>query len=246
MTSDIQSSPFIKHLASSDKRTRDHALDSLRTFLSGRSQIEELDLLKLWKGLFYCMWMQDKPLNQQRLARDLASLVEALQKDVVLPFLDAFWKTMAREWNGIGALRMDKFLYLIRQYLHASFRYLSHNTWSDTTAVDHYISIIETTPLNAKDMKIPNGLRYHVLDIYVDELEKVAGEKVEEMPLERLLEPLRKLEKESKTKAVREAARNALRDERVRRWMGEESEKGESEDEEMEEGSGDEWGGIED
>jgi len=38
-----------------DKRTRDHALESLRTYLSGRSEIEELDLLKLWKGLYYCM-----------------------------------------------------------------------------------------------------------------------------------------------------------------------------------------------
>lgn len=22
------------------------------------------ELLKIWKGLFYCMWMQDKPLQQ--------------------------------------------------------------------------------------------------------------------------------------------------------------------------------------
>lgn len=24
----------------------------------------EVDLLKIWKGLFYCMWMSDKPLIQ--------------------------------------------------------------------------------------------------------------------------------------------------------------------------------------
>jgi ribosomal RNA-processing protein 1 len=71
MSTDPQSSPFLKHLASSgtlrptseqaaiansptDKKTRDQALTSLRTFLSGRSEISELDLLKLWKGLFYC------------------------------------------------------------------------------------------------------------------------------------------------------------------------------------------------
>jgi hypothetical protein len=38
-----------------DKEIRDQALDSLRTYLSSRSQMSELDLLKLWKGLFYCM-----------------------------------------------------------------------------------------------------------------------------------------------------------------------------------------------
>ena len=54
MADDAQSSPFIKHLASSDKSTRDQALASLRAFLSSRSDISDLDLLKLWKGLFYC------------------------------------------------------------------------------------------------------------------------------------------------------------------------------------------------
>jgi ribosomal RNA-processing protein 1 len=37
-----------------DKEVRDQALESLRTYLGAQSQIAELDLLKLWKGLFYC------------------------------------------------------------------------------------------------------------------------------------------------------------------------------------------------
>ena len=51
------------------------------------------------------MWMSDKPLIQQRLAVDLAALVDTLHPESVLPFLNAFWKTMAREWNGIDVLR---------------------------------------------------------------------------------------------------------------------------------------------
>ena len=51
------------------------------------------------------MWMQDKPVPQQRLARDLAALVEVVKESVFIGFLDAFWQTMAREWNGIGRLR---------------------------------------------------------------------------------------------------------------------------------------------
>jgi hypothetical protein len=38
-----------------DKKVRDQALDSLKTYLGAQSEIAELDLLKLWKGLFYCM-----------------------------------------------------------------------------------------------------------------------------------------------------------------------------------------------
>jgi len=37
-----------------DKKVRDNALDSLKTYLGAQSEISELDLLKLWKGLFYC------------------------------------------------------------------------------------------------------------------------------------------------------------------------------------------------
>ena len=54
------------------------------------------------------MWMQDKPKNQQRLAVDLAGLIDILPAESFLPFMDAFWKTMAREWNGIDALRYVK------------------------------------------------------------------------------------------------------------------------------------------
>ena len=49
--------------------------------------------------------MSDKRPVQQRLATDLAGLVEIMPEETVLPFLDAFWKTIAREWPGIDALR---------------------------------------------------------------------------------------------------------------------------------------------
>ncbi|KAF2002937.1 hypothetical protein P154DRAFT_520690 [Amniculicola lignicola CBS 123094] len=244
MASDAQNSPFIKHLASSDKDTRDQALDALRTFLSGRNEIAEIDLLKLWKGLFYCLWMQDKPILQQRLSRDFAGLVEVLKTDVVMPFLSCFWKTMAREWNGIEALRRDKYLFLVRQYLNTTFRYLSRNSWRNTAAVAEYTSILAETPLSSTNTRIPAGLTYHVLDCYVDELEKVAGEEMDNEVLARLLEPVEQLRTESKTKAVRNAAKECLDDDRLKVWRGEKV--GGEEDVEMGDGEGDEWGGIQD
>jgi len=51
------------------------------------------------------MWMSDKPRTQQQLARDLAGLVDVVPDATAIPFLDAFWKTMAREWSGIDVLR---------------------------------------------------------------------------------------------------------------------------------------------
>ncbi|KAF2018883.1 hypothetical protein BU24DRAFT_405624 [Aaosphaeria arxii CBS 175.79] len=246
MASEAQNSPFIKNLASSDKKVRDTALSSLRAYLSAQTTIPPLDLLKLWKGLFYCLWMQDKPAIQQRLSRDLASLVLDLQDGVALPFVEAFWVTMAREWSGIEALRMDKFLYLVRQYVNVSFRVVARGEWGDGEKVERCVGIFEETPLSAGDVKVPNGIRYHVLDVYVDELEKVAGDAWEKMPVEKMLEPLSKIAKESPTKSVRELAKESLQDERVRRWKGEEAKGEEAKGEEGEDGEEEEWGGFDD
>jgi ribosomal RNA-processing protein 1 len=227
-----------------DKKLRDSALTSLRTYLSAQSSISTLDLLKLWKGLFYCLWMQDKPALQQRLARDLAGLLEVLKEDVVMGFLEAFWRTMGREWGGIEALRMDKYLYLVRQYVNAEWTSLAGRNWSGEE-LEGYMKVLAEIPLSAVDVKIPNGLRYHVLDIYLDELEKVAGDKADELPLDKLLEPVQKLAKESKVKSVRNAAKEVLDDDRLKKWRGEEV------DEEMKDGEEEaeedkEWGGFDD
>jgi ribosomal RNA-processing protein 1 len=107
-----------------DRKLRTQALTSLRSFLSARhisSSLTRLEILKLWKGLFYAMWMCDRPLPQQQLAQDLADLMYAIpsdkRPDAVVNWLRGFWGTMAREWTGIDVLRMDKFLLLVRRVL---------------------------------------------------------------------------------------------------------------------------------
>jgi ribosomal RNA-processing protein 1 len=193
------------------------------------------------------LWMQDKPALQQALSRDLASLVSHLRTPVVLPFLRAFWLTMSREWSHIEALRLDKYLYLIRRYLNASFEFLAKRKWKKTV-IEDWNQILEETPLHPKDMKVPNGLRYHVLDIWVDELRKVSGDKWEKETgsdtLELLVEPIEKMKTDGALKVLRDAAKETLSDETLQSWRGIEVEKDnseeESEDEEME------WGGFAD
>ncbi|KAJ4385436.1 hypothetical protein N0V93_009864 [Gnomoniopsis smithogilvyi] len=124
MASQESSMPFIRNMASSDRKTRTAALDSLRTFLSSKAistNLSTLDTLKLWKGLFYALWMCDRPLPQQQLCTDLSELIWVLPEDAVPRWLRAFWATMAREWTtGIDVLRMEKFLLLVRRMLGAS------------------------------------------------------------------------------------------------------------------------------
>lgn len=127
MESQERNMPFIKNLASSDRKLRTKSLDSLRNFLSARqvsSSLSRADMLKLWKGLFYALWMCDRPLPQQALAQDLADLTYVLPEGAVAAWLAAFWATMAREWTGIDVLRLDKFLMLVRRVLGASLAWM--------------------------------------------------------------------------------------------------------------------------
>jgi ribosomal RNA-processing protein 1 len=192
--------------------------------------------------------MQDKPTLQQALSRDLASLVAHLRTPVVLPFIRAFWLTMSREWSHIEALRLDKYLYLIRRYLNASFEFLSRQKWKQDV-LEEWNQILEETPLNPKDMKIPNGLRYHVMDIWVDELQKVSGDKWEQNPgsetLEVLVKPIESMKKEGALKVLRVAAQECLSDETLMSWRGIEAEKV-SDGSDMEDDDEVEWGGFAD
>jgi len=83
---------------------------------------------------------------------------------------------------------------------------------------------------------VPNGIRFHVLDLWVDELEKVGVlEEGNEELQESLLEPVRQVAKGSPTKAVRKKAKEALGDERL---PGNEK----AQEEKVDNG----WGGIQD
>ena len=61
------SSKFARALASNSKKIRDGALASLARWLAARGVVEEADLMKVWKGMFYALWHADKAPVQARL-----------------------------------------------------------------------------------------------------------------------------------------------------------------------------------
>ncbi|CAK7230426.1 hypothetical protein SCUCBS95973_007569 [Sporothrix curviconia] len=141
MASATASMPFIKNLASSDRKIRTAALDSLKGFLTAKyaassaasSQLTFHDAQKLWAGLFYALWMADRAPAQQRLCDELAGLPAAvrLSDPAVDAWLRAFWATMAREWTtGIDVLRMEKFMLLVRRVLNAQLAWMAGDSGS--------------------------------------------------------------------------------------------------------------------
>lgn len=145
---------------------------------------------------------------------------------------------------------MDKFLYLVRQMLNAGFALLQKDQWKDAGVREQFLDILAEIPLAPREPKVPNGLRYHVIDIFVDELEKVDADRT--APVEELLAPLRKLAKDGMTKSVRKKADEALDDERLVDWKGENAKEEASDEEAMDDAEGgaededDEFGGFDD
>ncbi|EEB08312.1 nucleolar protein Nop52 family protein [Schizosaccharomyces japonicus yFS275] len=168
-------SPFIKRLAANDRKTRDSALESLQRFLSQKKPFTKMDFLKLWKGLFYCMWMADKPRYQQQLAQELADLTPFLRPENRLLFLQTFWETMGREWVGLDALRIDKFYSLMRRFANAGFKNVKvegEQKGLDEALAEYNQMLIEG-PFDSENLSYPAGVIYHLCDLWTDELKKV-------------------------------------------------------------------------
>lgn len=166
-----------QRLAANDKKSRDRALRKLRRYLLARSSEPEggfsaVEVSKIWKGLFYCMWMQDKPLLQEELALTMSQLVHALQtRPSQNLFLRSFWQTLNREWTGIDRLRLDKFYTLTRFVLRESVELLKKEDWEESV-MGEFLSVLEDEVLKAE---APRGVQQHLIDIYLDELAKVGS-----------------------------------------------------------------------
>lgn len=92
--------------AQTEKKYRDLALKKLSVYLTKKTEWTDLEWDKLWKALFYCMWMSDKRPIQEELSSNLASLVHTLPSvELALGFVHSFFRTMHREWHGIDGLR---------------------------------------------------------------------------------------------------------------------------------------------
>jgi hypothetical protein len=51
---------FARALGSTDFHTREQGLQALSRWLTHKQLISELDMLKLWKGIYFCFWHSDK------------------------------------------------------------------------------------------------------------------------------------------------------------------------------------------
>ncbi|NWR93198.1 RRP1B protein, partial [Furnarius figulus] len=197
---------FAQRLAANEKRTRDRALRKLRGYIGVRTQrpaggFSHEELLKIWKGLFYCMWMQDKPLLQEELAANISQLIHVFQNtEAQHLFLQTFWQTMNREWNGIDYLRLDKYYMLMRLILRESFEVLKRNEW-DESLVEPLLQLLMKEVMEP-DSDAPTGIKLHFIDIYLNELAKVGAKELTADQNLKFIEPFCKIAAKSKDRCV--------------------------------------------
>ncbi|KAL4458010.1 hypothetical protein ABPG75_012875 [Micractinium tetrahymenae] len=172
---DDANSKFARALGSVDFHTREAGLRALQDFLSRRSSLEELEMLRLWKGIFYCFWHSDKQPVQAALAERLSEIMTQLPEEVGWLFYATFVHTMRREWLGIDHLRLDKFMMLIRKFFAATLRQLQAHDWQARRVqrlADFWLGEI----LVPSDTLAAAGVAFHLADLLLPELAKCVAE----------------------------------------------------------------------
>lgn len=177
----IQEIKFVRLLSSNDKKVRDRVLKNLRKWLTVRSQssfaFTKLNFMRLWKGLFYCMWMSDKPLIQEELAESLSKLVHCFStKDVVLLYTTCALETLGTEWFGIDQYRLDKFSMLVRRIIRQTFQVCKNQLW-DMEWIKCISGIFENLLSNSK---ICIGFKMHLIEVFFEELAKISEGNISE------------------------------------------------------------------
>ncbi|GAB1602074.1 midasin-like [Argonauta hians] len=168
-------------LAGNEPASRDKTFETLRKFV--RLQLPHLDepltnndFIKIWKGIHYRLWMQDKPLLQEKLVDQICQLLPLFpSEEYAMMYIRSFYETEAREWNGIDQLRLDKYMMLVREFVNSVFVFLCKSGWKKDL-IKQVNVILEETVFNFDSVMQPHSLQLHLIDIYPLELMKVVDD----------------------------------------------------------------------
>lgn len=188
-----KSSLFV-NLVNVNKHVRETALkkDVQKWIVSNSSNpaLDLMEMMKLWKALYYTAWMGDKPFVQMDISETLSSFIKSFTsyKGVHL-YLEAFFRTIEREWHGIDIWRMDKFYLLIRAMLCGYMKWLIALPEAQQTEQGKRYSRVIFSVLHPEDITA-DGIKYHLAFIFVDEMFKAGGRSLSMESLQMLLDPI--------------------------------------------------------
>ena len=232
---------------------RNKAVKKLKKWFSARQEpFSEPEMMRLWKGLYYCFWMSDKPLVQEELAENISSFVSCFKSpDSALLFVKSFLLTMGREWVGIDKWRTEKFMMFTRRFLRSSFKFLSSNSW-DESLVKQTASIFQEDVILCLPPRTSVDFQLHFTDVFLEELAKVAGQNLSTDILDIFLLPFITVVRQCDEKRLRDHVVERIFNHLLRqsdpgiKWQNEEFEQEDEEEEELnEENTNEEDDGVE-
>lgn len=161
---------FARALSDTEKHVREASLNSLREWLEVHgSKMSEDDLQRLWKALFYCIWMADKRTVITSVITNIVDLFDV----VGWPFLETLFTCLMREWFGIDRHRVDKYYELVSTALTKAIGTFMHSeTYEQFEAgLERFLDLL-CSRIWQPSRKAGVGLALHVLDVYLDRIMK--------------------------------------------------------------------------
>ncbi|VUZ56790.1 unnamed protein product [Hymenolepis diminuta] len=134
-------------------------------------QISYIDILGVCKGLYYSLWMQDKPLLQEETVARVVKLISITKsRNVRSMYVKGMFATLAKEWEGLDFWRQDKFMMLVRDFLVTCIASVKKRSLGpEIVAAAIFDSILNSDVNSSVDLKL------HLIIVLKEELLK-AGE----------------------------------------------------------------------
>jgi len=120
---------FGSRLSHTDKKVRDHGFKVLKKWLAKNPDLSRLEYRKLWKALYFCMWMSDKRPVQQELAVKIALLINEVPPERQSQWFEVFWETMTAGYENLDVHRLSKYAMFMRVVLSEAFKVLRVKGW---------------------------------------------------------------------------------------------------------------------
>lgn len=169
---------------------RNKGIKNLTGWLSRKPNVGELEFKKVWKALYYCFWLSDKPLPQLDLAINISQQINLLVPEKAALWVKGllrfiyyllfyyilfyffflvlvFFDTMNREWHLLDHYRLDKYYLLIRKVINQMFKYYRDRRWNGDVISQFNKSLTQSA---LKDDPSVSAVQLQIIQVYIEEL----------------------------------------------------------------------------
>lgn len=179
---------LIKQLANpADNKTRAAAFDRLCNWLVHNDvDYSLIDVMKLWRSLYYMYWHADGFQLQRELAKNIADVqtkftAEDAGFNRCLLYIQSSLSVLSTEWPLVDRLRLDKFMYMVRCIVNASFQVLQIHNY-DMHKIHELLGLYSSCILCVPRIRSVRGLQLYIIDVYLTELNKVLQQNNQSLP----------------------------------------------------------------